>query len=69
MCYFITGYINRNKIAKFLCTIIAVYDIIINVITVGYENIKSRDDYVLSYNRVHRTANWVIEVIILQNTM
>ncbi|EDV25623.1 uncharacterized protein TRIADDRAFT_23653, partial [Trichoplax adhaerens] len=27
----------------------------------SYENIKSRNDYVLSYNRMHRTANWVIE--------
>ncbi|EDV25624.1 uncharacterized protein TRIADDRAFT_55918 [Trichoplax adhaerens] len=25
------------------------------------ENLKFREDYVLSYNRVHRTANWVIE--------
>ena len=29
----------------------------------GYENIKAKDDYVLSYNRRLRLANWVSEVI------
>ena len=28
----------------------------------GFENIKAKDDYVLSYNRRLRIANWVCEV-------
>ena len=28
----------------------------------GVENIKAKDDYVLSYNRRLRLANWVAEV-------
>ena len=31
--------------------------------TTGFENIKAKDDYVLSYNRRLRLANWVAEVI------
>ena len=31
----------------------------------GFENIKAKNDYVLSYNRRLRLANWVAEVTFL----
>ncbi|KAJ7333178.1 hypothetical protein OS493_018354 [Desmophyllum pertusum] len=33
----------------------------------GYENIKAKDDYVLSYNRRLRLANWVSEHLTVWN--
>lgn len=31
--------------------------------SIGFENVKAKDDYVLSYNRRLRLANWVAEVM------